>query len=689
MSTASNSQDQRLGKLYTALSFNTLSLLRFDGMDAVNECFEYHVEAVTDDDNVDVTLDDLIGTHMTVELPDLYGNPKYFDGIVTEAGWAGDGDTGNAYRFTLRPWFWVMSKRKNNKIYQNKSFQDIIEEVCSDFGGDAAQGLEVQLTGQAATATREYIVQYGESDFHFLSRLMERYGVNYFFKHDSGEHKMVLTDSNDNFAMLSPNVRRYEPQEGQHVQEEEHFWDWTPHRRLTGGKVAMTDYNFKTPTANMVSEQTGDAAYSYGDIESYEYPGVYEDSSEGSDFARIRTEQLRARDKSHIASGDVLSLSSGMKVTVEGNHQDSSIDGTEFVCVRAMHSFSTGGYRSSGGGGAGGQEEIFVGNYEMVPSDVPYAPERKTPETRMTGPQTATVVGKSGEEIDVDEYGRIVCHFHWDRLGKKDENSSMRVRVVQPWAGKGWGTLFIPRIGMEVIVEFLEGDPNKPVVTGTVYHADNMHSFEMPAEEFPEATDTGFSEPSGSPLALPDNKNWSGMQSSSTTGGAGHNSVLFNDTAGEELFYQHAQYNMQTTVLNDERREVKNNRTTVIGADETRQVNGNEDHTIDGNNTYLIKGDENRTVNGDQELIIGGKRLTEIAGSDTLNVQGKIAISSLQEIKLSVGSSSITIDNTSIKLSAPMIDINANANLTTNGGAMATHKAGGMMTIQAALVKIN
>ncbi|MGR3794171.1 type VI secretion system Vgr family protein [Vannielia sp. SX4] len=672
MSTASNSQSQRLGKLHTALAFDTLSLVRFDGMDAVNECFEYHVEAVTDDSKIAVNLDDLLGTHMTVELEDLYGAKKYFDGIVTECGWAGEGDTGNAYRFTLRPWFWVMSKRRNNKIYQEKTFEDIINEVCSDFGYDAAGGLDVQLSGELGQINQEYIVQYNESDFHFLCRLMERYGVNYFFTHEQGSHKMVITDSVDGFKQLAPNERKYMPHEGQHVYDEEHFWEWTPHRRLTTGKVALTDYNFKTVSANMKGEQEGDAVHEYGKLESYEYPGVYLDGGQGSTYARVRSEQFRARDKHHTATGDCISLTSGMRFTLGGEHQDESLLGEEYICTRAMHSFSTGGYRSGGGGG--GSEHVFVGNYEFAPSAVPYVPERKTPETRMTGPQTATVTGASGEEIDVDEFGRIVVQFHWDRLGKNDEKSSMRIRVAQPWAGAGWGTLFIPRIGMEVIVEFLEGDPNKPVVTGCVYNGDNSPPYEQPGD-----------------------KNWNGIKSNSTLGGGGYNELVFNDTKGDELFRQHAQYDMETKVLNNERREVDVNRTTTIGNDETRHVKNDETHTIDNNNTYLIKGDENRTVNKNREtnididetLNVGGNQLTEVRGTSTLNAQSDISISSLTKITLSVGASSITIEPASIKLSSPMIDVNASAALTTNGGATATHKAGGLMTIQAALVKIN
>jgi len=658
-------QSGRMGKLHSPFAFNTLGLLRFDGMDGVNECFEYHVEAAAMEPNLD--LDNLLGSHMTVELETLKGEPEFFDGIVTECSWSGDGDTGNAYRFTLRPWFWLMSKKFNNKIFQEKSIEQIIQEVFQDFNSDSAGGLVNRLSGNYPR--QEYIVQFAESDFTFLTRLMERYGINYHFEHDMGVHRLVISDTADGFSSVG--TRRYVGAEGQHVQFEEHFWEWTPHRRLTTGKVTLTDYNFKTPSASMEAHQNGDAAHENGMIESYEYPGVYLDTREGKDYARLRTEQYRARDKHHIATGDTLSLRSGMRVILGGEHENYALVGQEFICTRAMHSFYTGGYRS---GSAAGSEHVYVGNYEFAPGNVPYAPERKTPEKRMTGPQTALVTGAGGEEIDVDEFGRIVCQFYWDRLGKKDENSSMRIRVMQPWAGAGWGTLFIPRIGMEVVVEFINGDPNLPVVTGCVYNDENMPPYEQPGD-----------------------KNWNGIKSNSTTGGGGYNELVFNDTKGDELFRQHAQYDMETKVLNDERREVDNDRSTIIGNDETRHVKNDENHTIDGKNEYLIKGTESRTVNGNRTTKIGGNekltvdmaRETTITKSDTLTAMKDIEIESKTKITLKVGGSSIVMDGTSITLKAMKIEAKASAEMKTSGGGIAEHKAGGMMTVKGAVVKIN
>lgn len=635
-------QSARMGKLHTVLPFNTLGLLRFDGMDGVNECFEYHVEAASETPDLD--LDALLGSHMTVELETLAGDPEFFDGVVTEAAWAGEGDTGNAYRFTLRPWFWVMSRRFNNKIFQNKTFEQIIQEICQEFSSDSASGLRLEISG--SYEAQEYIVQFAESDFTFLSRLMERYGINYYFEHELGSHQLVLSDATEGFGEVASGSLRYHPSEGQHVYHEEHFWDWTPHRRLVTGKYASIDYNFKTPAASMNVDQEGDALHEYGKIESYEYPGVFLDQTEGKRYAKLRTEQFRARDKHHIARGDALSLRSGRRFMLTGEHQSPELTDQKYLCTRAMHSFSTGGYRAGGEGG----EHVFVGNYELVPTAVPYAPERKTPEKKMSGPQTAVVTGAEREDIDVDEYGRITCQFHWDRIGQRDQNSSMRIRVAQPWAGAGWGTLFIPRIGMEVIVEFIDGDPNKPLVTGCVYNNDNMP-----------------------PYTQPDDKNWNGIKSNSTIGGGGYNELVFNDTVGDELFRQHAQYDMETKVLHDERREIDNDRSTIIGNDETRHV----------------KNDRSTEIDGDESLKVKKARDVTIDLSDKLVAMQDIEIESKTKITLKVGSSSIVMDGQSITLKALNIEAKASVQLKTNGGAMAEHEAGGVMTIKGAVVKIN
>ena len=669
------SQDNRIGKLHTALGGDELALLRFNGMDAVNACFEYQVEAQAKEKAVN--LDDLIGTHMTVELGDRNLDPIYYDGVVTEAAWADEGDTGFTYRFTLRPWFYLLSYRVNRLIFQEMTFEDIFNQVCQEFPGDESCPVRWDA---APGDTQEYIVQYGESDMHFLMRLAQRYGFNFHFEHDQGEHTLVVSDAPDSFGDVPGDggVRKYIDSDGDSNHPFEHFWDFTPGRRLTTGKVATTDYNFKTPTASMTGEIESTTNYANSKIERYVYPGIHLDGADGQRVAQRRQEQMSAQDAYFTAVGNTISLSSGMQVSLEAPTHPMGIDGERMICTKALHSYTEPGYRS----GAVGEEQAFVGSYEFAFASVPYLPEETAFESKMPGPQTALVVGPGGDEIHCDEYGRIKVQFYWDRHGQKDENSSMYVRVAQAWAGAGWGGLFIPRIGMEVIIDFLEGDMNKPICVGCVYNADNMPPYELPGD-----------------------KNWNGIKSNSTIGGGGYNEIVFNDTKGDELFRQHAQYDMETLVLNDERRTVKNDRTTTIEHDETRTVFNDETHTIKNNSTYTVKGNRDRVIEGQhthkvqsgetrniqqgQSNTISGGRTTSVTGSDASSSTQDMTFESNTKIELKVGGSTITMDQTSIKLSAMSIDVAASADLKTSAGMTADHKAGAMMTIKAMTVKIN
>ncbi|MBM7068834.1 type VI secretion system Vgr family protein [Actibacterium sp. 188UL27-1] len=661
------SQQGRLGILHTPLGPDKLGLLRFDGTDAINDLFEYRIEAISDDPDID--FDALIGHHISVELTHVYKDKKWYDGILADGQYVGVGETGNIYRLVLRPWIWLGSRRRNQRIFHEKTAPEIIAEVLGEYGSGP---FEDRLT--RTYPVLEYTVQYRESDLTFVSRIMEKYGINYYFAHGEGEHVMALVDSHDNFeAILGSSRPYYGTVSGAHSSDEEHFWAWSPKRNLTTGKIVMTGYNFKTPTANMRVEQTGDAAYQNGQIESFDYPGTYLDEGQGKDVARLRTEQERSADKRHSASGNIITLCSGMRMTATGHLKDDLVD-REYLCARAHHSFRSEAY---GSGSTGGQKEVYVGHYEFVTTEVPFAPIRKTEETRVHGPQTAWVVGADGEEIDCDEYGRILVRFHWDLAGAH----SMRCRVAQMWAGNKWGSMYIPRIGMEVVVDFIEGDPDQPLVVGCVYNADNMPPYDLPGE-----------------------KNLGGIKSDSTVGGGGYNELVFDDTKGEELFRQHAQLDMSTKVLQNETREVDNDRDTVIGHDETRTVKNDEAHHIEKNSTYLIDGGEKRTIGGNHDTQIKGaethkvtkNRTSDVMGAEKLTVTKTtdinglqaITIESMQSIELKVGMNKIKIDQSGVKIEGLQVDVKALTTLNTEG-LLSTHKASALMTVQGALVKIN
>ncbi len=447
------SQAFRMGRLSTVLGPDVLVLQRFSGSERLNDLFDWQVDCLAS--VADLDFDALIGTRATVTLETRNGT-RPFDGIVTEARWLGAGENGHRYRLRLRPWFWLASLRRNQRIFHNKTVVTIMQDLLSAYADTGA--LVLRLSGSYPEL--EYTVQYRESDMAFACRMLERHGISYHFSHAEGGHDMVLSDMVEHHESIG--ARPFHPDRGHHQEDVAHFWDWRPARRITTGAIRLTDYNFKTPKAAMEVDRPGDAAHDQGQIESFDWPGDYLDQTRGRVVARLRTEAERGQDSRFEAEGDVAELGAGGCVTLSGDAVPGL--GAEYLCLGATHSYTSDNY---GTGGHGDDGFAYTGHYVLIPVEAPMLPERKTARADVRGPQTAVVVGEG--EIDCDEFGRILLRFHWDLDGAW----SMRCRVAQNWSGNGWGGMVIPRVGMEVLVEFLDGDPDKPLVTGCVYNGRN------------------------------------------------------------------------------------------------------------------------------------------------------------------------------------------------------------------------
>ena len=543
-------QDARLGKLHTVLGPDVLVLLRFEGSDHVNGLFDYRVDALSTQTNID--FDALIGTHATVEMGSIRHGSRHFDGIVTKAQWAGVGENGNRYILTMKPWLWLASKRRNQRIFHEKTAPQIIEEVLAAYAGLGKPALQNRL--KAEYPVLEYTVQYRESDMDFVCRMMERFGINYHFAHALESHSLVMTDAIEEHDPIAGATRPYKGVDGPYRPDEEHFWEWYPERNLTTGAMRLTDYNFKTPMAAMEVDRAGDAAYAQGKIESFDYPGDYLDQGQGKGVVGLRTSQERGHDRRHRAVGDCSSLSAGMTVGLTGD-QVPGVKDANYLCLSAMHSYVSDSY---GSGDMRSDGYAFSGAYVFMPTTAPLAPERKTAAPLVYGPQTAVVVGEG--EIDCDEFGRILVRFHWDLA----EAFSMRCRVSQNWASQGWGGMVIPRIGMEVVVEFLEGDPDKPLVTGCVYNARNMP-----------------------PYALPEHKTRSTFRTD-THQGSGFNELRFEDKKDKEEVFVHAQKDMNIEVLNNRSKRVGHDQSEAVANDKSIEVGGDHDEVISGNMSIAI-----------------------------------------------------------------------------------------------------
>lgn len=567
------SQSARMGRLTTALGPDVLVLLRFQGEERLNGLFDFDVDCLATSAELD--FDALLGTQASVTLENRQSSRR-FDGIVTEARWLGAGENGLRYRLRLRPWFWLAGLRRNQRIFHKQNVVQILQELLAAYG-DAGQ-LVVETENDYPQL--EYTVQFRETDLDFACRMMERHGISYHFRHHEGGHDMVLTDAAASHPTIGP--REFHPDEGHHLAQHGHFWSWQPARRITTGAIRLTDYNFKTPHAKMEVDRPGDAAHAHGKIESFDWPGDYPDLERGKLVAALRAQAERGQDSRFEAEGDVLSLWAGARMTLTGEEVPGT--GATYLCLFASHSYTSDNYGSSGDQG---DDMTYRGYYVLTPDTAPMVPERKTPQADVRGPQTAVVVGTAGEQIDCDEYGRILVRFHWDLDGAW----SMRCRVSQNWSGNGWGGMVIPRIGMEVVVEFLDGDPDQPLVTGCVYNGRNSP-----------------------PYSLPEGKTKSVFKTD-THKGSGFNELTFDDEKDNELIYMHGQKNQQIEILND--------RSKTIGRDESNAIGRDRSQTVGQDETLSVARDQREAVGRDVVYTVG-RNQQESYGKDHVHVVGNI-----------------------------------------------------------------
>lgn len=526
-------QNQRIAKLSTPLGTDKLVLVSFECTEGVSEKFEIRIDALSKEKGIN--FDTVIGQNCTIAVKMVAGDVRYFDGILAEAHTLGGDDRGNhSYQLVLRPWLWLLSFRRKSYIFHEMTVPDIIEQVLGEHG----------FANKKNNLSRgypelEYCVQYRESDMDFVCRLMEEYGISYYFEHSDGAHKLILTDEMSTFEPIAGTTRKFIRAPGQHRENEENFFSWMPERRFTSGKIKLDDYDFKKSDTDLVVTEEVSPPFEPSSLEVFDYPGRYVESSEGQQIAQAWRDMERANDGHFHAQGDCVTCFPGALVTLE-DKSNSGFDG-EYLALRCFHRYSGQTYNT----GAGADSD-YEGRFEFIKSDRPYAPPRLTPKSLISGPQTAKVVGEG--EIDVDEYGRILVRFHWDQ----NQDQSCRCRVAQVWSGNLWGGIYTPRIGMEVVVAFLEGDPDQPLVVGTVYNDKHMPPYNLDgsAEE----------------------KTIAGVKSNSTPGGDGYNEFIFDDKAGKELVRLHGQRDLESVIERNESRNVKEDRTTDIGNNDTLDV---------------------------------------------------------------------------------------------------------------------
>ena len=603
----SYSQDHRLIAVDTPLGKDVLLLQELTGYEAISRLFSYELNLLAFE-NDSIAFEDVVGEKIsiTLHLPD--GTPRYVSGYVSRFTQGGtDHRLFTHYHAQVVPWLWFLTRQADCRIFQNMAVPDIISQVFNLFDFK-----DFRLSLKGTYSPLEYCVQYRETSFNFVSRLMEEYGIFYYFDHSTeGKHTMVLADQSSTLPKCPSSPISYDTEVGG-LDDPEVINNWHVGQEVRTGKYTVTDYNFTTPSTSLLAnDPTVVGLAASRPLELFDYPGLYTTKDEGDTVAKVRMQEEEAAYMVVSGAGTCRGLMSGYSFELKNHYR--SDQNTNYVATEVRHFASAGQSYTTAGTT---EQETYSNNFTCIPASVTYRPPRVTPKPFVQGPQPALVVGKSGEEIWVDKYGRVIVQFYWDRLGQKNENSSCWIRTSQPWAGGNWGAMWIPRIGQEVLVSFLEGDPDRPVITGRVYNADQMP-----------------------PYALPDYQTRSTFMSRSSKGGgaSNYNELRFEDLKGKEQIFMNAEKDMDVRVENDSREFIGANRHLIVTANQQEQVQadkhlhvqGNHFEKVEGNMSLQVTQNQMETVTGNKSLAVTGNQSERVTGNVSLAVTGKQDVSNM------------------------------------------------------------
>lgn len=678
--------------LKTPLGPDVLLLQGFTGSEGLSQLFHFRLELVAKN-GTEVAFDKLLGQKITARLGPPDDVKRHFSGICSRVSQGVRGEFFTHYHVEIVPQLWLLTRIARSRTFQQKSVPDILKQVLT--------GLDVSYEIEGTFHPRDYCVQYRETDFAFASRLMEEEGIYYFFRHEADGHKMVVANTPQGHPDVpGPAEVEFEVSEAGE-RSRDGVTSWLKSQEIRSGKYTLWDHCFELPDKNLEADKPTLASVTVGSVdhklkvgdndklEIYDYPGGYAQRFDGispgggdraSDVQKIfednkRTVGLRMQEEA--AAGVVIDGAGQCRRLVAGHkfrlkdHYDG--DGS-YVLTSIQHSARLDAELRSGESGG----FIYENSFTCIPAALPFVPRRATPRPVVHGTQSAVVVGPSGEEIFTDKYGRVKVQFPWDREGKMDADSSCWIRVGSIWAGKNWGAIHIPRIGQEVIVAFEEGDPDRPIIVGSVYNADQMP-----------------------PYVLPDNKTQSGIKSRSTLQGTpdNYNEIRFEDKKGSEQLLIHAEKDQDIEVENDETHWVGRDRKKTIDNDETTNVKHDRTETVGNNETITVKGARTETVTGNETVSIkqGNRAVTLDMGNDALTIKmgnqttkldlGKSSTEALQSIELKVGQSSLVIDQTGVKIKGLMVTVEGTVQ-TEVKGLMTQVNASAMLMCKGALTMI-
>ncbi|MBX3443881.1 MAG: type VI secretion system tip protein VgrG [Planctomyces sp.] len=640
----------------------TLRLQRLRGREEISRLFRFELELLAYRDPSVESIDPLklVGKPIGFAVGTAEG-PRHFHGVISRFV-VGDMDANNNrwFRAEVVPWLWLLQRTSDCRIFQNKTAVHIIEQVFQDLGFN-----DFLIDVKRTLASRDYCVQYRETDFNFVSRLMEEEGLYYYFDHGQSKHVLTIGDNVDRYRTCADGKLPFRNLQGV-VSEDPVILAWERQFEFRTGKWAQTDYNFETPTASMMTVlSTTVNVPDAKKLEYYDYPGLYSERVMGTGLVKLRMEEEEMDHNVVHGASNSRHLSPGFKFDLS-EHNSHTEEGS-YIITSVQHTAD-----ETGNAAEHGPMEFYSNVFTCIPSAVVFRPARITPKPVIQGVQTAVVVGPSGQEVFTDSLSRIKVQFHWDREGKYDERSSCWIRVAQAIAGCSWGFQMIPRIGQEVVVDFLEGDPDRPLVRGSVNNTNQL-------PPWPGA---------GNILCI---------RSNSTKGGAGHNELMFDDLTGSEKYFLHAQKDMHIDVEHDRHVRVRNDEhVTVEGNQYYRYVGerhevvvgktsiehvGNVEVKFHGASDITIVGDQRAKVDGGSHLSISGDSLTKVDGSVGLQIGGDFACKAGKNWAVEAGL------NGHLKTGMNLVLEAATITLKGAGGFITIDPSG--VSIQGALVKIN
>ncbi|HSE91341.1 MAG TPA: type VI secretion system tip protein TssI/VgrG [Candidatus Binatia bacterium] len=644
-------QGDQFISLTTPLGDDVLLLQKLTGHEGISQLFNFRLELASE--KAPIGLESIIGQPVTVSMTLSDGSKRYFNGFASQFGQTGQDAQAIYYYAEMVPWLWFLSQTSDCRIFQNKTVPEIVTQILQEFGfRDFRSAL------QGTYERQDVLMQYCETDFDFISRLMEQVGIFYFFEHGQGKHTLVLADNPAAHPVVPVTPRlAFQPAAGSGgrgdvVTRLALRREWRP------GKYAMNDYNFEVPSMNLVA--TSESAPEVGGnrrYELYEHPGDYREKTRGEVLARIRMQEIESTSQIFNGTSAGRGMSAGYRFALVG-HPRQDLNQT-YVITALQHEAEL----------TAAGAEIYTNQFMAIPHSVPFRPLRLTPQPIVRGLETGVVVGPKGEEIFVDEYGRVKVQFHWDRQGKNDENSSGWIRVAQPWAGKQRGTFFVPRIGDEVLIDFLHGDLRRPTVVGSVYNGEDKP-----------------------PVSLPAGQTITTIKSSSTKGGGGSNELRFEDKKGSEEIYLHGQKDARTVIEHDQYEAIGNNKTLNVGNNRSETIGKAQALTIGAAYQLTVGTTLNERIGSDKQIAVGGA-LSETVGKDlrlnigtdgrlivgrkfslaagngiTIEAQKSISISAGDELTINCGQASIVLQkNGDISITGKEVSVKASGNIVLKG----------------------